>query len=178
MYYVTEYISPLGEMTLASDAACEKITGVWFKGQKYYGGTRDHEHIEKNDLEIFGLAKAWLDRYFDGEKPSAHELPLAPEGSAFRQEVWRLLCEIPYGEVTTYGKLAAKAALNLGRDKMSAQTIGGAVGRNPISIIIPCHRVIGADGSLTGYAGGIELKEWLLKHEGYKPLALGSSKGV
>lgn len=165
MYYVTEYISPLGEMTLASDAACEKITGVWFEGQKYYGGTRDHEHIEKNDLAIFDAAREWLDRYFHGEKPCPDELPLAPEGSTFRQEVWRLLCEIPYGEITTYGKLAAKAAKNLGREKMSAQAIGGAVGHNPISVIIPCHRVIGADGSLTGYAGGIELKKQLLIHE-------------
>lgn len=166
MYYATKYETPLGMLTLAADERGEAITGAWFEGQKYFGGTLGQAFIEKNDFAVFDTAKSWLDRYFDGEKPSPHELPIAPCGNAFRQEVWRLLCEIPYGEVTTYGKLAAEAARRLGKEKMSAQAIGGAVGHNPISVIIPCHRVVGTDGSMTGYAGGIELKEWLLSHEG------------
>lgn len=165
MYYTTDYNSPIGRLTLAADAGGEAITGAWFQGQKYFGGIAGHELIENNDLEVFEAAKSWLDRYFNGDKPSPTELPLAPCGSEFKQMVWQLLCEIPYGEVTTYGKLAAEVARRMGRERMSAQAIGGAVGRNPISVIIPCHRVIGTDGSLTGYAGGIELKKWLLMHE-------------
>ena len=178
MYYTTDYNSPIGRLTLAADAGGEAITGAWFQGQKYFGGIAGHELIENNDFEVFEAAKSWLDRYFNGDKPSPAELPLAPCGSEFKQMVWQLLCEIPYGEVTTYGKLAAEAARRMGRERMSAQAIGGAVGHNPISIIIPCHRVIGADGSLTGYAGGIELKEWLLMHEECKFLAYGSRQGV
>ena len=166
MYYTTLYETPIGRLTLAADGSGETITGAWFEGQKYFGGTSGHELIEKNDIAVFDTAKAWLDRYFDGERPSPHELPLALCGTPFRQEVWKLLCEIPYGEVITYGKLAVEVARRLGRERMSAQAIGGAVGHNPISVIIPCHRVIGADGSMTGYAGGVELKEWLLSHEG------------
>lgn len=166
MYYTTKYETPIGTLTLAADSSGEAITGAWFEGQKYFGGTSGHELAEGRSLEVFDDARSWLDRYFSGEKPSPTELPLAPYGSAFRQEVWRLLCEIPYGQVTTYGKLAAEAARRVGKERMSAQAIGGAVGHNPISVIIPCHRVIGADGSMTGYAGGIELKEWLLIHEG------------
>ena len=165
MYYVTEYISLIGRLILAADAEGKNLTGAWFEGQKYFGGTAGHELIEKDDLKVFEAAKSWLDRYFNGNKPSPAELPLAPCGSEFRQMVWQLLCEIPYGEVTTYGRLAAEAARRTGRERMSAQAIGGAVGHNPISVIIPCHRVIGTDGSLTGYAGGIELKKWLLMHE-------------
>lgn len=113
-------------------------------------------------------AKRWLDRYFAGERPVPQELPLAPAGSTFRQEVWKILCDIPYGEIVTYGEIAAKLARQLGRKSMSAQAVGGAVGHNPISVIIPCHRVVGADGSLTGYAGGIEKKRKLLRLEGIK----------
>lgn len=116
--------------------------------------------------EIFGRTKDWLERYFAGKRPSAMELPLAPPGSAFQKEVWKRLCEIPYGSVTTYGALAKEMAAFLGRSSMSAQAVGGAVGHNPISIIIPCHRVVGSDGSLTGYAGGIEKKRRLLLLEG------------
>ena len=163
MMYTTQYTSPLGNMLLAADA--NGLTGAWFEGQKYFGGTAGHELIENNDLEVFEAVKSWLDRYFNGDKPSPAELPLAPCGSEFKQMVWQLLCEIPYGEVTTYGRLAAEVARRTGRERMSAQAIGGAVGHNPISVIIPCHRVIGTDGSLTGYAGGIKLKKWLLMHE-------------
>ena len=166
MYYTTDYSTPIGRLTLAADKHGDAITGAGFDGQKYFGGTSGQDLVAKKDLEVFDDAKSWLDRYFGGERPSPDELPLAPCGSDFRQEVWKLLCEIPYGRVTTYGELAAETARRLGRERMSAQAIGGAVGHNPISVIIPCHRVIGADGSMTGYAGGIGLKEWLLSHEG------------
>ena len=110
--------------------------------------------------------RGWLDRYFAGGRPSLCELPLAPAGSEFRQGVWSILCEIPYGEVTTYGDIAKKVAARMGNKSMSAQAVGGAVGHNPISIIIPCHRVVGSNGSLTGYAGGIKTKIKLLELEG------------
>ncbi|MCH5187508.1 MAG: methylated-DNA--[protein]-cysteine S-methyltransferase [Oscillospiraceae bacterium] len=153
--------SPVGELTLASDG--ESLTGLWIKGQKYFGGP---ERAEKTDLPIFRRTEEWLSRYFAGERPSTTELPLSPRGSEFRRIVWRLLCEIPYGEVTTYGELSRRAAKILGKETMAAQAIGGAVGHNPISIIIPCHRVLGSDGSLTGYAGGLHIKQRLLEHEG------------
>ena len=117
-------------------------------------------------LPVFGLAKKWLDAYFAGEKPAISELPLAPNGGEFRQAVWDILCEIPYGQCTTYGAIAQKMAARMGKKTMSSQAVGGAVGHNPISIIIPCHRVVGANGSLTGYAGGIDKKIKLLQHEG------------
>jgi methylated-DNA-[protein]-cysteine S-methyltransferase len=116
--------------------------------------------MEKNDMPIFDAAKQWLDRYFAGGKPGISELPLAPIGGAFRQGVWGILCEIPYGGVMTYGEIAKRLGC------MSSQAVGGAVGHNPISIIIPCHRVVGAGGSLTGYAGGIQTKITLLELEG------------
>jgi methylated-DNA-[protein]-cysteine S-methyltransferase len=121
--------------------------------------------LEKDDLPIFQAAKSWLDRYFFGGKPAIRELPLAPVGTEFRQGVWEILCGIPYGEVITYGEIAKRMAARLGRESMSGQAVGGAVGHNPISIIIPCHRVVGASGSLTGYAGGIENKIKLLELE-------------
>ena len=111
-------------------------------------------------------ARDWLARYFAGEKPMPSELPLCPIGGEFRQRVWRLLCQIPYGETTTYGALARALAAQMGKPSMSSQAVGGAVGHNPISIIIPCHRVVGSGGSLTGYAGGIAAKLRLLEHEG------------
>ena len=150
-------------MMMASDG--ENLTGLWFKEQKYYASTISGEIMEKN-LVIFEKTIQWLERYFHGERPRITELQLAPQGSMFRKEVWKILCEIPYGEVLTYGEIAKMIAKKRGIERMSAQAIGGAVGHNPISIIIPCHRVIGSDGSLTGYAGGIELKKKLLEHEG------------
>lgn len=122
----------------------------------------------EDDAVILNLKNTveWLERYFNGEQPEIAELVLAPQGSEFRQIVWKNLCEIPYGKVVTYGELAKKVAVQMGRERMSAQAVGGAVGHNPISVIIPCHRVIGADGSLTGYAGGIEKKRMLLELEG------------
>lgn len=164
MYYTMGYDSPIGRLLLAErDGA---LTGLWMEGQKYYCDSLQGERLEKADTEVLHQAGVWLDRYFKGEKPSAGELPLAPEGSAFRREVWKLLCEIPYGEVTTYGEISKKIAAARGLSNMSAQAVGGAVGHNPISIIIPCHRVVGTNGSLTGYAGGLEKKIKLLTLEG------------
>lgn len=119
-----------------------------------------------NAAPVLNAAKKWLDRYFKGEKPDISELPLAPAGGEFRQMVWGILCGIPYGEVVAYGEIAKKMAAKMGRKSMSSQAVGGAVGHNPISIIIPCHRVVGSNGSLTGYAGGIDTKVKLLELEG------------
>lgn len=164
MFYSTEITVPLGAVTLASDG--DSLCGLWFQGQKYFAGTIPEEMRRKDDLEIFQKTKDWLERYFAGKRPEIRELPLHPIGSEFRQRVWKILCEIPYGEVTTYGEIARKIAEEQGLERMSAQAVGGAVGHNPISIIIPCHRVVGAGGNLTGYAGGIEKKRELLEHEG------------
>ncbi len=164
MYYSTTYQSPLGICTLASDG--DKLIGLWLDGQKYHGGSISKEMMEKDDFPVFAAAKKWLDGYFAGQKPVIAELPLAPAGGEFRREVWDILCEIPYGEVVTYGDIAKKMAVKTNKKTMSSQAVGGAVGHNPISIIIPCHRVVGANGSLTGYAGGIGAKIKLLELEG------------
>ena len=164
MFYLTSYASPLGEMTLGSDG--ENLIGLWLAGQKYFAETAAGDVAEKPDLPVFALTKKWLDAYFAGKKPAISDLPLAPRGGEFRKAVWDILCEIPYGECTTYGAIAKQMAARLGKKTMSSQAVGGAVGHNPISIIIPCHRVVGASGSLTGYAGGIDKKIKLLKHEG------------
>ena len=164
MYYSAVCPSPLGMLTLGSDG--EHLIGLWLEGQKYFGGAVREVLEERDGLPVFSTTRDWLDRYFAGEKPSPSELPLHPIGGEFRQQVWRLLCQIPYGEITTYGTLAKELAARMGRNSMSGQAVGGAVGHNPISIIIPCHRVVGANGSLTGYAGGIPTKIKLLEHEG------------
>lgn len=164
IYYAScTYDSPVGMLTLA--AGEEGLKGLWLEGQKYFAGTLDRPMKEGANVHL-EQALCWLDAYFAGESPAIAELSLAPNGSDFQQAVWKLLCDIPSGEVRTYGDLAKDVAALLGKESMSAQATGGAVGRNPISIIIPCHRVVGASGSLTGYAGGISRKLWLLKHEG------------
>lgn len=165
MYYSSTYKSPVGGITLACDGK-ENLVGLWLECQKYFCDTVGEDIVENDDLEIFSATKNWLDRYFKGKKPEISELPLAPIGNAFRQRVWQILCKIPYGEVWTYGDIAKIIAKERGKDRMSAQAVGGAVAHNPISIIIPCHRVVGVNGSLTGYAGGIKNKIALLKHEG------------
>ena len=160
MIYTTSYASPLGRIILGSDG--ERLTGLWFAGQRYF----PREPMVDEDLSLFYAARTWLDAYFAGARPDPAALPLDPAGSDFRRLIWSLLQEIPYGQTTTYGALARKAAQRLGLESMSAQAVGGAVGHNPLSILIPCHRVLGADGTLTGYAGGLERKRWLLEHEG------------
>ena len=157
------YASPLGSLLLAAEK--EALTGRWLPGQKYYAAGLTEDATEDTSHPVLLAAADWLDAYFAGDKPEISALPLAPGGSDFQKLIWGLLREIPYGETTTYGTLAAKAETRLGR-KTAARAVGAAVGRNPISIIIPCHRVLGADRSLTGYAGGLDKKEWLLRHEG------------
>ena len=160
MEYVNHSISPLGEIILASDG--EALTGLWFAGQKYEGSTLAAEHVEK-DLPVFDETRRWLDDYFTGKDPGFTP-PLHMRGTDFRKAVWKVLLTIPYGKTTTYGEIAAQIARETGCS-VSARAVGGAVGHNPISLIVPCHRVVGADGSLTGYAGGVERKEKLLEME-------------
>ena len=170
MYISSEYASPVGRLTLA--AAGGARTGLWIEGQKYFAAGHELRDIsgaggadvDKGSIAALYAARKWLDAYFAAGRPDARALPLAPEGGEFRCAVWELLLDIPYGAVVTYGELAARYEARTGR-KTSPRAIGGAVGHNPVSIIIPCHRVVGADGSLTGYAGGVERKRWLLAHE-------------
>ncbi len=164
MFYKTTYLSPLGNIMIAGDG--KSVSGVWLEGQKYFADTVLQDMKEKDDIPVFIKTKEWLNRYFAGENPSIDELPLAPQGNSFRQAVWKILCEIPYGKTITYGEIARKIAKQMNKTSMSAQAVGGAVGHNPVSIIIPCHRVVGAGGNLTGYAGGIDIKIKLLKLEG------------
>lgn len=166
MFFGREYESPLGKMILASSET--SLIGVWFEGQKYIETEMPADIDFTAQPEILRQTVQWLDAYYAGEKPDPSVISLAPQGGEFRQMIWQLLLDIPYGEVTTYGDLARKAAAKLGKTTMSAQAVGGAVGHNPISIVIPCHRVIGSNGSLTGYAGGVDRKQWLLNHEGVK----------
>ena len=164
MYFKTSYSSPIGMITLACEG--DNLVGLWMEEQKYFGGTVDEEMVEASELPILEATKKWLDRYFNGEKPEISELSLAPIGGEFRQAVWKILCEIPYGETTTYGAIAKEIAKKFGKEKMAAQAVGGAVGHNPISIIIPCHRVVGTNGGLVGYGGGLDIKVKLLTLEG------------
>lgn len=153
---------PIGRMTMASDG--ESLVGLWLEGQKYFARTIE-DACEERRMPVFARTEEWLAAYFSGENPPV-DIPLAPRGSAFQQEVWGILRTIPYGEVLTYGDIARMIADRQGADRMAAQAVGGAVGHNPISIIIPCHRVVGRDGSLSGYAGGVSVKQRLLELEG------------
>lgn len=161
MVYTCKYESTLGEILLAADEA--GLIGLWFEGQKYFANTLPDEYIPQ-ETGILTEAKKWLDVYFSGEEPQFTP-PLHPNGSAFRQAVWQILLQIPYGQTVSYGEIARKMAEMENTSRMSAQAVGGAVGHNEISIIIPCHRVVGANGSLTGYAGGIDKKIALLELE-------------
>ena len=190
MIYTMQYDSPIGSIVMAGDG--ESLTGLWFVGQKYFGSTLPggeacawnrewsaeglhkvcggnltevREGITENPhLPIFQTTKRWLDIYFRGEIPDSIP-PLRMEGTPCRKAVWDILLSIPYGQTMTYGEIASKLAEQRGLPRMSAQAVGGAVGHNPISIIVPCHRVVGSDGSLTGYAGGVERKAALLALE-------------
>lgn len=155
MVYSAIYDSPVGPLWLTSDG--EKLTGLWM--------WEIRDAVPDETLPIFRDTRRWLDSYFRGERPPMDALPLSPAGTEFQRLVWEILLTIPFGATRTYGDIAKEAAAKLGKERMSAQAVGGAVGRNPISIIIPCHRVIGANGTLTGYAGGLKKKEWLLRHE-------------
>ena len=159
--YTTHYASPLGGITIASDGAA--LTGLWFDGQKYFGDTLPEQYVA-GELPVFDAAKNWLDIYFQGKSPDFTP-PLLLDASPFRRAVWEILLTIPFGQTMTYGEIAVKIAEQKGTDRMSAQAVGGAVGHNPISIIVPCHRVVGTSGSLTGYAGGIDKKVKLLTLE-------------
>jgi methylated-DNA--[protein]-cysteine S-methyltransferase len=153
--------SPLGEVRLRSDG--ESLIGLWFVGQ--VNDAKDIDDIEiKNDLPIFGQVESWLESYFSGKQASI-TIPLQPKGTSFQQRVWQILQEIPYGKTMTYGEIAQRIAKEKGVETFSAQAVGQAVGKNPISILIPCHRVLGKNGALTGYAGGVYRKEKLLQLE-------------
>ena len=161
MIYTYKYNSPLGVITLAGSS--EALTGLWFDGQKYFGDNLPNEY-KQDRLPVFDETVKWLDIYFSGRNPGFMP-PLSFNASPFRKTVWEILLTIPYGKTMTYGEIADKIAAQKGIESMSAQAVGGAVGHNPISIIVPCHRVVGTNGSLTGYAGGIERKTKLLELE-------------
>lgn len=163
MEYVDHYLSPLGPITMASDG--DSIIGLWFDGQRYDRLTIGSQCVEGASLSVFELTRNWLDQYFGGGVP-VFVPPLRVVGSEFKRMVADVMLSIPYGCTTTYGQIAHDVAVRMGRDRMSSQAVGGAVGHNAISLIIPCHRVLGSDGSLTGYAGGLARKRALLIHEG------------
>ena len=161
MDFTHRFNSPLGGITLASDG--EALTGLWFDGQKYFAASLEKEHEERM-LPVFDLADKWLNLYFSGSEPGFLP-PLLMRTTEFRKNVWEILLTIPYGKTMTYGEIADRIAAGRGLSRMSAQAVGGAVAHNAISLMIPCHRVVGMDGSLTGYAGGLEKKIWLLEME-------------
>lgn len=156
MVYYAEYASPVGKLLLTAEDEC--LTGLWIQREAPEGAAKDCPVLEE--------AKRWLDDYFQGTA-AACDLPMKPKGTAFQEQVWEILLTIPYGQTRTYGSIAREMAEKLGKEKMSAQAVGQAVGSNPISILIPCHRVVGAKGKLTGYAFGLDKKIWLLRHEGW-----------
>lgn len=156
MYYA-QYASPMGPLLLTADE--EGLTGLWIKAEPS-GGSENPAH------PVLEKTAAWLDAYFRGEDP-VMDIPLNPRGTAFQRKIWEILLTIPYGETRSYGSIAQEMAVWAGKEKMSPQAVGQAVGRNPICILVPCHRVVGAKGQLTGYTGGMEHKVWLLRHEGW-----------
>lgn len=162
MQYTAAYQSSVGDVLLAADET--GLTGLWFEGEKFYALSLDPEH-EERETPIFATTRRWLDIYFSGHEPDFMP-PVHMIGSEFRRCVWELLLRIPYGTTVTYGDLARLVARRRGLRRMSAQAVGGAVGHNEISIIVPCHRVVGTNGSLTGYAGGVDKKRRLLELEG------------
>ena len=160
MEYYLQYDSPVGMLLLTCrDGA---LTGLWMDASV------PADALPGVNQPVLRSAKRWLEEYFRGNAPDIRDLQLAPRGTAFQKAVWQILCNIPCGETRTYGSIAREMAVLLGKEKMSAQAVGQAVGKNPISIIIPCHRVVGTNGKLTGYAGGLEKKAWLLRHEGWR----------
>lgn len=163
MLYSVDYASPVGKLTLAADE--KALVGLWMEGQRYFGSSLQVEMMCHEIVPVLGNAVSWLDAYFAGGKPSLENMPLSPQGTDFQLSVWKALCTIPYGKTSTYGAIARQLSAELSCN-VSPRTVGNAVGHNPISIIIPCHRVVGSNGSLTGYAGGLERKKYLLQLEG------------
>lgn len=163
MVFSSYYQSPIGKLLIASKN--NQIIGVWLKDQKYYLENIEEKMVISDHIPVIIQTKKWLREYFNGEKPNIEELPLNPIGSDFRRKVWKILTKIPYGTVTTYKRVSEILAEEMNLQHMSAQAVGAAIGHNPISIIIPCHRVIGTNGSLVGYSGGLNKKEILLNHE-------------
>ncbi len=165
MQYISHYVSPLGNILLAADEI--GLTGLWFEGQKYFARNLKKTHIEK-EMPVFQQAKKWLDLYFGGQEPD-FTVPLHLMGTDFQLKVWEILVSIPYGQTMTYKEIAQQIVSRQNSTSclkgMSAQAVGGAVGHNPISVIVPCHRVVGSNGSLTGYAGGLDKKAFLLQLE-------------
>lgn len=178
-YYKEICKSPLGEITIICDEEGKHLVALQLKTQDF--GIKAILCKKGSHLPALVKTKKWLDAYFAGDKPKISDLPLAPQGTSFQKAVWKILCKIPYGKTETYGNIAKKIAKASGKAKMAAQAVGGAVGYNPIAIVIPCHRVVGANGNLTGYGGGIDYKIKLLKHEGvdmrnfYAPIAYNGS---
>lgn len=167
MLYISNYLSPLGNLLILSDK--NSIRGVGFEGQKFFAENfQQEEIIEKSDLDIQKFARRWFDAYFLAKNPSLDELNLSPQGTDFQRTVWQILTAIPYGEILTYGEIARKVALILNKEKMSSQAVGNAIAHNPILIMIPCHRVIGVNGNLTGFSAGISNKVKLLELERHK----------
>ncbi|MDR2538656.1 MAG: methylated-DNA--[protein]-cysteine S-methyltransferase [Bifidobacteriaceae bacterium] len=164
MYYKTSYTAPIGSLTLVSDG--QNLVSILFERSARPSPILQNDLILQDGLPVFDLTRNWLDRYFSRQRPKTSELPLLFTGSEFQQTVWQILQTIPYGEVMSYGEIAKTVAQKFGKVRMSAQAVGGAVGHNPIPIVIPCHRVVGANGSLTGYGGGIMTKVRLLELEG------------
>lgn len=173
MAFCAEYetgLAGVGRLMLTSDG--RGLTGCWFERGRFAGRDAAAGLVEKGDLAVFAEARRWLDRYFAGERPCPEELPLRPVGSEFRQAVWAELRRIPYGHTVTYGQVARAVEARTGR-RACAQAVGGAVGHNPLGIIVPCHRVVGAGGALTGFAGGLDAKVALLGLEGVEVEAAG-----
>lgn len=169
MFFVSYYDSPVGKIVIVSDG--KSLTGLYFEGQKYFPETLEKASFKNDEIPLFNEVKNWLNKYFEGKNPSVSGLPLDVNklgGSDFRKEVWKILLNIPYGKTLSYGEIAKEIATKRGKKKMSAQAAGGAIGHNPVSIIIPCHRVVSKTGALTGYAGGVKIKQYLLELEGGK----------
>ena len=162
MYFTTYETPIIGTLTLASDGSA--ITGCWFDNDRYFGYGIDEPLEQRDDLPVFDQARDWLDRYFAGDAPNPRELPLAARATAFQLRVREAMLDIPYGQTTTYGAIADRIAHETGK-RQSARAVGGAVGHNPLCLIVPCHRVVGANGSLTGFGGGLDMKVKLLEHE-------------
>ena len=172
MDYTAHYQSPLGGITMASDG--EALIGLWFDGQKHFAEILDNQHTECERLPVFESTRRWLDTYFQGKAPD-HTPDLHLRSSAFRCHVWRILLTIPFGKTATYGDIARQLTQACGMPRMSAQAVGNAISHNNISLIIPCHRVVGAGGSLTGYAGGLDKKLQLLQMENQSSFPYTSS---